>query len=170
MGGRKRLPDSVKKMKGTDQPCRMSPDQVEYEKITEIPSAPSYLNSEGKKVYKVTAGQLASIGILDVVNINTVVLYASEMGKYIQALKDLKKLHKMEFDNMKLQSCLEYTVDHMGRPGIARTKLDKMATEYLDNARKLATELGITPASASKVKLPPKKEEDPLEKLMKEFS
>ncbi len=169
MGGRNRLPDVVKKMKGTDQPCRMNSDQVEYDKITEIPKAPSYLNSEAKKVYKVTAGQLASIGILDVVNINTVMLYASEMGKYIQALKDLKKLSRLKLENIEIQSCIEFTIDRKGRPGLARTALDKMATEYLDNARKLASELGITPASASKVKLPPKQEEDPLQKLMKEF-
>ena len=82
--GRKPISNALKKLKGTDQPCRMR-EEITFDKITEIPSPPSYLCVEAKKVFKVTAQQLADKGVLDVVNINTVLLYASEMGKYIEA-------------------------------------------------------------------------------------
>ena len=51
-----------------------------------------------------------------------------------------------------------------------RNPLDRMASEYLANATRLASELGITPASASRVKISGKREEgDEFDKFMKNF-
>ena len=51
-----------------------------------------------------------------------------------------------------------------------RNPLDRMASEYLANATRLASELGITPASASRVKVEGRKEEgDEFDKFMKNF-
>ena len=136
--GRKPISNALKVLKGTDQPCRMR-EEISYEKITKIPKAPDYMCVAGKKVYKITAQQLADQGILNVVNINAVMMYANEMGKYIEAEK---KLSGSE---------------------------NKMASEYLANAKMWAVELGITPASASKVKMGEKKEKDPLQKLLEDL-
>ena len=133
--GRKPISNALKVLKGTDQPCRMR-EEISYEKITKIPKAPDYMCVAGKKVYKITAQQLADQGILNVVNINAVMMYANEMGKYIRYV---------------------------------RNPLDKMASEYLANAKMWAVELGITPASASKVKMGEKKEKDPLQKLLEDL-
>ena len=116
--------------------------------------------AEAKKVFKITAQQLADKGILDVVNINTVLLYASEMGKYIETEKELKKKGRM--------------IELHDEDGIlvkaTRNPLDRMASEYLANATRLASELGITPASASRVKISGKREEgDEFDKFMKNF-
>lgn len=171
MAGRNKLPDAIKKLKGTDQKCRMTGGNAPvFEKITQIPPAPSYLNSEAKKVYKVTAEQLASIGVLDAVNINTVLMYACEMGKYIEVQKNLKKAQKIDLGySIKLYQAFSFSIDSKGRPRIERNIWDKLATEYLDNARKLASELGITPASSSKVKIVPKEEKSALEQLADTF-
>ena len=114
---------------------------------------------EAKKVFKVTAQQPADKGVLDVVNINTVLLYASDMGKYIEAEKELKKkgrvieLHNEDGILMK----------------VTRNPLDRMASEYLANATRLASELH-TLVSASRVKIEGKKEEgDEFDKFMKNF-
>ena len=51
-----------------------------------------------------------------------------------------------------------------------RNPLDRMASEYLANATRLASELGITPASASRVKVEGRKEEgDEFDKFMRNF-
>ena len=156
--GRKPTTNALKKLKGTDQPCRMR-EEIIYDKITEIPNPPSYLCTEAKKVFLVTARQLANKGILDVVNINTVLLYASEMGKYIEAEKDLKKTGR--------------TTEVRNKEGllmrVVRNPLDRMASEYLANATRLASELGITPASASRVKIEDKNEGDEFDKFMNTF-
>lgn len=137
--GRKPISNALKVLKGTDQPCRMR-EEVQYDKITKIPKSPEFLNDYAKKVYKITAKQLAEKGVLDVVNINVVVMYAAEMGKYIEAEEGLKTEGRVLISYTKFGS-KSY-----------RNPLDKMASEYLANATRLATELGITPASASKVK------------------
>ena len=151
--GRKPISNALKVLKGTDQPCRMR-EEISYEKITKIPKAPDYMCIAGKKVYKITAQQLADQGILNVVNINAVMMYANEMGKYIEAEKKLSEPEE---------------ISDKGGVRYVRNPLDKMASEYLANAKMWAVELGITPASASKVKMGEKKEKDPLQKLLEDL-
>lgn len=152
--GRKAESNALKVLKGTDQPCRMR-DEPNFEKIAKIPKAPTYMNHYAKKVYKITAEQLAALGVLDVVNINAVIMYANEMGKYIEAEEQLKVEGR--------------TMIEKSDKGVSRTvrnPLDRMASEYLSNAKMLAVELGVTPASASKVKVTDKKDKNPLEELL----
>ena len=139
-------------MKGTDQPCRMS-EEVRYLKITKIPKAPGYFNAYSKKIYNITAEQLAEKGILDVVNINAVIMYAGEMGKYMEAQDQLAEEGRI---------LTEYT--KFGEKKY-RNPLDKMASEYYSNAVRLACELGITPASARNVKEKPREEKDDLDMI-----
>lgn len=153
MAGRRAIPNELKVLKGTDQPCRMR-EEVRYERVTKAPSAPKYLNGYGKKVYKITTGQLAGRGVLDVVNINTVVMYANEMGKYIEAEERLAEEGRV------LVEVTKYGKKRYRNP------LDKMAEEYLASALRLAVELGITPASASRVKAVVTEEKDEFDKLL----
>lgn len=146
MAGRKPTSNLLKQLKGTDQPCRMR-EEVNFDKITKIPPPPSYLNAEAKKVYKITAEQLASRGVLDVVNINSVLMYANEVGKYVATEKKLRGEDRLVVEVSKTGEKL------------VRNPLDKMASEYLANATRLAIELGVTPAAASRVKAGEKKEE-----------
>ena len=55
--GRKPISNALKKLKGTDQPCRMR-EEITFDKITEIPSPPSYLCAEAKSFqnYRSTTG------------------------------------------------------------------------------------------------------------------
>lgn len=147
MAGRKPISNELKVLKGTDQPCRMR-DEVRYERITRIPNPPKYFNNHSKRIYKTTTQQLAERGILDVVNINAVIMYAGEMGKYMEAQEILDKEGRI---------LTEYT--KFGEKKY-RNPLDKMASEYYSNAVRLACELGVTPASASKVKEKPREEKD----------
>lgn len=82
------------------------------------------------------------------VNINAVIMYAGEMGKYMEAQDQLAEEGRI---------LTEYT--KFGEKKY-RNPLDKMASEYYSNAVRLACELGITPASASKVKEKPREEKD----------
>ena len=121
MAGRKPISNELKVLKGTDQPCRMR-EEVRYQKITKIPKAPGYFNAYSKKIYKITAEQLAEKGILDVVNINAVIMYAGEMGKYMEAQDQLAEEGRI---------LTEYT--KFGEKKY-RNPLDKMASEYYSNA------------------------------------
>ena len=152
MAGRKPISNELKILKGTDQPCRMR-DEVRFEKVIKIPKPPAFFNEYSKRAYKTATTQLAEKGILDVVNINAVIMYASEMGKYMEAQEILKEEGRI---------LTEYT--KFGEKKY-RNPLDKMANEYYANAIRLACELGVTPASASKVKEKPKEEKDEFDNI-----
>ena len=46
--GRKPISNALKKLKGTDQPCRMR-EEITFDKITEIPGPPVYCAWRRKK-------------------------------------------------------------------------------------------------------------------------
>lgn len=142
--GRKAVPDAVKVLRGTDQRCRMR-DDVKFTLLDKVPKAPEWMCQEGKKVYKVVAGELLAKGMLDVVSIHAVAMYANEMGKYVEAERTLSKEGRV----------VEET-DAKGNKRKVRNVLDKAAGEYLMNAKSWAAELGVTPASSGKVKTPVK--------------
>ena len=152
MAGRKPISNELKVLKGTDQPCRMR-DEVRFDRITKIPNPPKYFNNHAKRIYKITTQQLVEKGILDVVNINAVIMYAGEMGKYMEAQEQLVEEGRI------LVECTKYGEKKYRNP------LDKMSSEYYANAIRLACELGITPASASKVKEKPKEEKDEFDNI-----
>ncbi len=149
MAGRPRKPAALKKLSGTDQPCRMVPE-ANFGVITKIPAPPKYMNKYAKKLYKTTAQKLAALRLLNEVNLPVVVGYANEMGKYWEAEEQLKEKGRI----------LYYT-DKQGNEIVQRNPLDKMASEYLMNAKSYAQELGITPATASRVKVPEPEKKNP---------
>ncbi len=128
-------------------------DEVRYERITKIPNPPKYFNNHSKRIYKITAQELAKKGILDVVNINAVIMYAGEMGKYMEAQEILAEEGRILTEITKFGE-KKY-----------RNPLDKMSSEYYANAIRLACELGVTPASASKVKEKPREEKDEFDNI-----
>lgn len=151
MAGRKPTPNALKKLKGTNQPARMR-DEIDLGTITRIPPPPKYFNKWAKREYKTVATRLAAIRILNEVNIAMVAAYANEIGKYIEAEEMLSQSGRLEISKDDNGNILKIT----------RLPLDKMASEYLSNANRLAVELGLTPASASRVKAPEKEKSNPL--------
>ena len=141
MSGRRPISNELKKLKGTDQPCRMR-EEVKFEAITRIPPPPRYFNKYSKKLYKTTCNKLAFLGLLSDINLPIVIGYASMMGKYLEAEEELASTGRL----------FETFNEKTGEKKIVRQPLDRMATEYLDSARKYAVELGITPSSMSRVK------------------
>jgi len=150
MPGRPRKPETMKQLSGTSQPCRQQPE-THFNTITKVPPPPKYMNKYAKKLYKTTANQLAALQLLNEVNLPIVVGYANEMGKYWEAEFELQQTGRQHIQRDQDGNVLK----------IERLPLDKMATEYLGNAKAYANELGITPASASKVKAPETKPSNP---------
>jgi P27 family predicted phage terminase small subunit len=155
MAGRKPTPNALKKLRGTDQPVRMR-DEIDLGIITHIPPPPKYFNKWAKREYKTVAARLAAIRILNEVNIAMVAAYANEIGKYIEAEEMLSQSGRLDIAKDADGNILK----------ISRLPLDKMASEYLANANRLAVELGLTPASASRVKAPEKEKSNPLAAFM----
>lgn len=136
--GRKKLPDELKTLRGTDQPCRMSGDTASTESV--VVSLPrSGLKGTAKKVFEVVATELIHKNLLDLVGADLVVAYAREMGLYHDLMREVDKEG--------------YTLDvetKFGTTKIVNPKR-KIAESALMNAKSLAAEFGLTPASRGRV-------------------
>ncbi len=67
--GRKKISDASKRLRGTDQPCRMDGELVPMAPATTLPK-PKGLKGTAKKLYQVVGTELSSKGLLDVVNLD----------------------------------------------------------------------------------------------------
>ena len=88
--GRKKIPDELKSLRGTDQPYRMTGDAVSFG--TTVAALPrSGLKGTAKKVFEVVATELIHKCLLDVVGVDLVVAYAREMGLYHDMMRETEK-------------------------------------------------------------------------------
>ena len=136
--GRKKTSDETKRLRGTDQPCRMDGATVPVLATAALPKAKG-LKGTAKKLYQVVGTELASKGLLDVVNLDLLLAYCREMALY----KDMMKELETEV----------YTVKVATKNG-SITQINpkrKIAENALIAAKTLAAEFGISPASRARV-------------------
>ena len=138
MKGRKKLPDELKSLRGTDQPCRM--ERGKTPTVTSVVSLPrSSLKGTAKKVFEGVATELIHNRLLDVAGVDLVVAYAREMGLYHDMMRAVEKEG--------------YTIEiatKFGTTTVVNPKR-KVAESALANAKSLASEFGLTPSSRHRV-------------------
>ena len=136
--GRKKTSDASKRLRGTDQPCRMDGDLVPMAPATTLPKAKG-LKGTAKQMYQLVGTELASKGLLDVVNLDLLLAYCREMALYKDMMKELETEG--------------YTVKVATKNG-SITQINpkrKIAENALIAAKTLAAEFGISPASRARV-------------------
>ncbi len=136
--GRKQTPNIVKTLRGTDQPCRMTPATPELDKVIVLPK--SGLKGTAKRVFELVAAELIHKGILESVGLDLLVAYAREMALYHDTMRELEKTDT-------------FTIEQMTKfgPMTVINPRRKLADAALSNAKSLAAEFGLTPASRSRV-------------------
>ena len=138
MKGRKKLPDNIKALRGTDQPCRMT-DKPAVQGATIIKLPKVGLKGTAKKVFAVVATELMHNNLLEVYGVDMVVAYAREMALYHDMMSDIEKEG--------------VTIVVMTKAGVV-TQVNpkrKVAEGALAAAKSLAVEFGMTPSSRSRV-------------------
>lgn len=139
--GRKKISDESKRLRGTDQPCRMDSSVPAIATVSAVGTLPkSGLKGTAKKIYALVGTEMLSKGLLDVVNIELLVAYCREMGLY----KDM--MHDLEQEG--------FTVSVETKSGATITQINpkrKIAESALSAAKVLASEFGISPASRARV-------------------
>lgn len=137
--GRKKITDESKRLRGTDQPCRMDGTGVPAAApVNALPKAKG-LKGTAKKVYAIVGTELASKGLLDAVNMDLLLAYCREMALYQDMMRDLEKEG--------------YTITVDTKTGTV-TQINpkrKIAENALVAAKTLASEFGISPASRARV-------------------
>lgn len=136
--GRKKISDEAKRLRGTDQPCRMDGEVLPMAPATTLPKAKG-LKGTAKKVYQVVGTELASKGLLDVVNLDLLVTYCREMALYQDMMRDIEK------------EGVTITVSTKTGTVTQINPKRKVAENALVAAKTLASEFGISPASRARV-------------------
>lgn len=134
--GRKKLPNEVKALRGTDQPCRMT-EQAGVNSITALPR--SGLKGTAKKIFELVGTELIHKNLLELVSLDLVVAYSREMGLYHDMMREVEK----EGTTIEVET-------KNGTTTIINPKR-KVAESALANAKAIAVEFGFTPASRSRV-------------------
>ena len=80
--GRKKLPDNIKALRGTDQPCRMENKVATLPTQTLITLPKSGLTGTAKKIFAIVATELIYNNILDRLGVDLVIAYCREMALY----------------------------------------------------------------------------------------
>ncbi len=134
--GKQKQSNEIKVLRGTDQPCRMTP-QSEMTKLESLPKV--RLKGTAKKIFEYTATELLHKKLLDVVGVDLLVAYAREMAIYHDLMLEVDKEG--------------FTIEVETKNG-TMTQINpkrKIAESALANAKSLATEFGFTPASRNRV-------------------
>ena len=138
MKGRKKLPDNIKALRGTDQPCRMSDKPaVQTPMVVKLPKVG--LKGTAKKIFAVVATELMHNNLLDVYGVDMIVAYAREMALYHDMMTEVEREG--------------VTIEVVTKTGVV-TQINpkrKVAEGALASAKSLATEFGMTPSSRSRV-------------------
>ena len=138
MKGRKKLPDNIKALRGTDQPCRTSDKPaVQTSSVISLPKVG--LKGTAKKIFVVVATELIHNNLLDVYGVDMVVAYAREMALYHDMMTEVEREG--------------ITIEVVTKNGVV-TQINpkrKVAEGALASAKSLATEFGMTPSSRSRV-------------------
>ena len=138
--GRKKKPDELKRLKGTDQPCRMTGD-VPRKDDFKLPPTPAMLNKWGKRVYRKLGTSFVQVGILNEYTINSFLILCKELGTYLEAEEELKDLSK-RYDTV---------YDKEGNARTVPSALHKISRDLFSSASKMVVEFGLTPASISRL-------------------
>ena len=140
--GRKTISDSQKRLRGTDQPCRMTDENLPatVSNSVTLSSLPkSGLKGTAKKVYTLVATELMNRGALDVLSSDLIIAYCREMALYHDMMRDLEK------------EGMTITVETKNGSVSQVNPKRKVAESALSAAKSLASEFGLSPASRARV-------------------
>lgn len=154
-GGRPRTPTRVLQMRGTHRPDRhgQPEDEPQFEVLTELPPAPGFFSDMARFEWHRVGPELVELQLLNSVSITAFGLYCLNVARAVAAEKVIQE-HGM---TIKTPQGFE-----QARPEVA------IMRQAGAEVRKFMQEFGMTPSSATRVRVPDKpkgKPDDPWEQV-----
>lgn len=158
MRGRKRKPDHLKVVSGTDQRCRMN-DAAPVADMT-LPEPPEHLSMRGAELFRQLVRIVAGMGIASASDVHALTILA-------QRLEEIEVCTVVIEDSGRFfVSSVEYDDDGRivsqqikGHPAVAQR------SEAMRHAQSLLSEFGLSPAARSKVSVAKRESENPFASL-----
>lgn len=152
MKGRKRKPDHLKIVSGTDQACRMNPSAPPAP--TTLPRAPDWLSQRATEIFDGLVSTLDEMGIASSADTAVIAMAASR-------LEEVEITTALVEDNGRTY---ETTTESGGTMYRSRPEVAQRS-DAMKHAQSLLSEMGLTPAARSKVSVTKKPEENPFRAL-----
>lgn len=158
--GRKPIPDAVKVMRGTDQPCRMSGDDgvEKIESINQITSCSRMKllpTKRAKEIFKTKANQLIALRVLTELDLEHLAVYANSLDVLFTCLDGMRRPAEEKYDkNGNL-------IGYIAPPELGLYK------QMVEHVNKIGAEFGFTPLSRQRINQAPAKEKDEFDEIFK---
>lgn len=150
MKGRKPKPTAAKKLAGNPGKRKLNEAEPTFSTPVDL-RAPEHLSEEARGEWNRLAGELSWAGVLTTVDTATLAAYCEAFAQWVKA----KKIVATE--GMTMQNAFDVMVVH---PAV---RISDMSVKQMV---RLASELGITPASRSRVKAQAPEKEESLADLL----
>jgi P27 family predicted phage terminase small subunit len=141
MRGRKKIPTEIKELRGTARADRKTPAQMKPDPFQNIPMPPEHLGEIAQAEWINIVSNYAKLNMLSSLDASMIASYCTLIEQYIEANTELKAQSKI---------VQVFNADGSVK-GTTANPLIKIANEALDRALKIAVELGLTPASRTKI-------------------
>jgi len=171
--GRNSTPQALKKIRGTDQPCRSNSDSVDIPIVTKMPSTPKFLSKRGGDLYRSMGKEMMDLGLITNLSVPGYAIMVDALARYIDLAFEISKngMYQRSVTDIRItinpitkgddrempetvaqyikDGIIEYMEISLGNDSLhPRMKAQKDAEETF---RKWASEFGMSPAAASKI-------------------
>jgi P27 family predicted phage terminase small subunit len=152
MAGRKRTPDHLKIVAGTDRPDRMNPDAPKPSAT--LPDAPEWLSGRGAQIFEQLVAIIGPMGIGSSSDAAMLALAASRLEEVEICTAIIEDLGRTYTTTTQTGDTM-----HRSRPEVAQR------SEAMRHAQSLLAEFGLSPAARSKVSVSTPDEKNPFAAL-----
>ncbi|MGY2051693.1 phage terminase small subunit P27 family [Methylobacterium sp. JK268] len=152
MAGRKRVPDAIKQLAGTAQPCRMNPDAPTP--AEGVPQPPDWLSDRAAAIFRDLAAITDRMRVASPDDVAMMALLASRLEEIEVCTAVIEDLGRVYQTVSNTGATL-----HRARPEVG------MRNEAMRHAQTLLSEFGLSPAARSKVSATTPAAENPFKDL-----
>lgn len=139
--GRKPKPTALKVFEGNPGKRAI---KSEPKPKAKAPSCPSWLDKDAKAEWKRVCSELVAMGVVTAIDRATLAGYCEAFSRWKQAVQTVQELGQY-WVNEKFDSAGNHIIMHKRHPAVG------IASEALRDMRSMASELGITPASRTRL-------------------
>lgn len=159
MPGRKRVPDHLKIIAGTAQPCRMNPNAPVA--ASDLPVPPEWLSVRAAEIFAGLASVIEGMGIASASDTAVLALAASRLEEVEICTAVIEDGGRTFISSIEYDGEGRVTSQQVkGHPAVAQR------SEAMRHAQSLLAEFGLTPAARSKVSVNRKPEANPFKTLL----
>lgn len=144
--GRKPTPTALKKLRGTDQPCRTNDKEIQLSSVSKLPYAPKWFSETQKNIYHSKGKQLIQLGLLTQLDFEIFISFCAEYGNYIDTSIQMRKIP--------LTAKLNEASNDVFK------RIEKINKQSWERSKAIASEFGFTPSSRAKMVMPQQPDPD----------